>query len=159
MSYAEDTSVPVERSKAELDKMLAKAGATDRMIGSLDSRAEAFVAFTLADRQIRMLVPLPKTDEKRFMFAPNSTWRRRTKDQQQKAYEQATRARWRAVVLLLKAKLEAIALGLSTPEREFLADLRLPNGATVHELVAREIDIAYAVGTTPALMLGPGEPH
>jgi hypothetical protein len=36
----------------------------------------------------------------------------------------------------VKAKLEAVSSGISTFEREFLADLVLPNGRVVHEELA-----------------------
>ena len=36
MTFAEGTSVPVERSKAELDGLLAKHGASQRAMGSDD---------------------------------------------------------------------------------------------------------------------------
>jgi hypothetical protein len=46
-------------------------------------------------------------------------------------FEQNRRTRWRAVVLLLKAKLELIQIGISTIEHEFMADMLLPNGDKV----------------------------
>lgn len=155
MSYAESTSVSVDKSRAELEKLLAKSGATQRMIGSDDDAGFAFVVFRLADRHVRLRVPLPKLDA----FKLRTVRRCRvdaTPEQQRQAHEQACRARWRAVVLLLKAKLEAIELGLSTVEREFLADVFLPDGRTVHEFLEEPLRDAYLGGTMPPL-LGMGE--
>jgi hypothetical protein len=41
-------------------------------------------------------------------------------------WDQAYRERWRWLVLLTKAKLEIVRVGVSTCEREFFADLLLP---------------------------------
>ena len=56
--------------------------------------------------------------------------------------------------MLVKAKLEYVALGLSTVEREFLADVFLPNGRTVHEELAAGIQQAYLDGASMPKLLG-----
>lgn len=157
MAYAEGTSVSVEKSKAELDALLTKYGAAQRFMAADDERGEAIVGFTMSGRQVKLRLPLPKRDEKRFTKNPRSPWRDRPKDQAHRAWEQACRERWRAMVLLVKAKLETIALGLSTVEREFLADVRLLDGRTVHETLEGVIGEMYERGTMPALLLGPGK--
>lgn len=48
-----------------------------------------------------------------------------------KEYEQAGRQRWRALALVIKAKLEAVGTGIVTFEEEFLAHIVLPSGRTV----------------------------
>lgn len=156
MSYAEGTSVPVERSRAELVTILTRHGATSSYVGSDDVKGEAYVGFALAGRHVRLTLPLPKLAE--FEIAPRKRGQysrtRRTPDQQRKAHEQASRERWRAVVLLTKAKLELVTLGVSTFEREFLADVLLPDGRTVHEALRERIEESYATGKMPPL-LGP----
>lgn len=152
MSFAADTTVPAERSRAEIDKMLQRAGATQRMMGSDDAGGFAFVVFGLVGRQVRLRVPLPKLNS--CEFDRDGRGSRRTADARRRVWEQACRARWRALVLLLKAKLEAISLGLSTPEREFLADIFLPDGRTVYEFLADPLKDAYLNGKMPPL-LGP----
>jgi len=67
--------------------------------------------------------------------------------------EQASRERWRQIVLLLKAKLELVRLGVSTVEKEFMADMVLPNGETVNVALGREIAAALALGAMPTLSL------
>ncbi len=152
MSYAEGTSVPVERSKAEIDGMLQRHGATQRMQAVDDDRGLAVVGFTMGGRQIRLEVPLPKIASFSKPAGARSTWNR------ERVYEQACRERWRAVALLTKSKLEAIALGISSVEREFLADLALPNGKTVHTFMREGIAEAYASGKMGTLpMLGPAK--
>ena len=63
--------------------------------------------------------------------------------------------RWRALLLLCKAKLELVASGHSNFEREFLADILLPNGETVADAMVPRLELAYRDGTMP-LLLGTG---
>jgi hypothetical protein len=165
VSYAEGTSVPVEKSKAELEGMLARAGAGQ--YGVLNNAIEGFaiVAFTLGPkgrpdeaRQFKIRLPLPRLVDFATKPAPGNRRDRtpvaRTPDEQQKAHEQACRERWRALVLCVKAKLVLIDLGVSSYEREFLADLVLAEGGTVYGALAPKIADMYLSGRTPPL-LGP----
>jgi len=71
-------------------------------------------------------------------------------------HDQACRVRWRGVVLLLKGKLEIVRLGISTVEREFMADLVLPNGRTLGlELAGKLAELAK--GEAPGRLLGMGD--
>lgn len=152
MTYAADTSVSVEKTRAELDRLLSKAGASQRMMGSDDEAGAAFVVFSLQGRQVRLRVPLPKQSDPRFLRDGRGT--RRPASKVIEAWEQACRSRWRQLLLLVKAKLEAIALGLSTVEREFLADIYLSDGRTVHQALVDDLDQMYRDGSVPK-MLGP----
>jgi hypothetical protein len=58
----------------------------------------------------------------------------------------ATRQRWRALVLVLKAKLEAVASGISTLESEFLSGIVLPNGMTIGQAMLPRLSEAVASG-------------
>jgi len=134
--YAEGTEVPVERSKAELDRILSKHGAGQRGILDDDVAGRAIVMFALEGRQYRIDVPLPSKKEFRA----------------ERQHEQRVRERWRALILMVKAKLELCALGVSTVEREFLADLVLPDGQRVHAALMTGIRKAYETGTMPPLL-------
>lgn len=68
------------------------------------------------------------------------------------AWEQACRSRWRALYLIIKAKLEAVDSGISTIEREFLYDIVLPDGKTVGEYMAPQIEAAYTTGEMPPML-------
>lgn len=157
MTYAAGTSVSVERSKAELDALLRKHGAGLRIFGDDDEGGTAFVVFALRERQYRLEVPLPKSEEFAKKPQRGGGLVARTADEQRRAHEQACRERWRAVVLLAKAKLELVAMGVSSVEREFLADLLLPNGTRVHAFVEAQIANSYETGGMPPL-LGMGGP-
>lgn len=161
-TYAAETSVSVEKSKAEIDSALAKHGAMQRATGTDDMAGEAYVLFSLAGRHVRQQIPLPKIGDFPARGEAPRGWHgwspARRSEWARKAYEQACRSRWRAMLLLIKAKLEAISLGISTAEREFLADIALPDGRTVHRALEEGLRQAYSNGTMPPLLGGPVQP-
>lgn len=99
-----------------------------------------------------MRLPLPSPEDREFTVTPAG--RTRTASAAAGAYEQAVRQRWRALALVVKAKLEAVEAGISTVEREFLADITLPGGTTVGEWATPQLAAVYAGGPMPALMPG-----
>lgn len=111
---------------------------------------QAVILFEMAGRRIRFLLPLP--DEGAYRLTPARIVR--SKSAQRAAYEQAVRQRWRALALIIKAKLEAIEAGVSTLESEFLAQVLLPSGATVGEWLEPQLDAVYTSGEMPPLLLG-----
>lgn len=148
--YAADTSVPVERSRAELETIIRRYGA-DAFVSGWDG-AGATIGFRLRGRFIRIALPLPSDAD----FGRTPTGRtRHARAAIDAAREQAHRQRWRALVLVVKAKLEAVIAGVSTVEQEFLAWTLLPDGRTVGDAVAPAVADAYASGRQPALLLGP----
>lgn len=129
--YAAATKVPVERSKAELDELLKKHGAAQRAVFVDEESGRHAMQFTLGGRMIRTVFVVDKKNE------------------------QKARQAWRRMILITKAKLELVADGASTIEREFLADVMLPDGKTVGELLAKQLVQTYKDGKMPPL-LGPG---
>ena len=149
MVYANRTEVPADRSRTEIERLLIRYGATGFMYAwEGDSQ---LIAFKIHDRSIRIILPMP--DPADFQHT-EETRRRRGADAQQRAYEQAVRQRWRALVLIVKAKLEAIEAGISTIEREFLADVVMPNNQTVGQWLAPQIEQVYLTGKMPPLLPG-----
>lgn len=143
MPYAERTTVSVERSRNEIEQTLARYGAEQFMYGW--TTRGAVVAFVVAvesgqKRQVRFELPLPSRDEKRFQMHSRG---KRTAQAAESLWEQACRQRWRALNLVIKAKLEAIATGIATFEDEFLAYTILPSGETVSEWLGPQIEAAY----------------
>lgn len=134
--YAEGTTVPVEKTRADLEALLRKHGASSVAVG-WDEKLGARILFRLADRFVQLSVPLP--DPRTYRKPP-----------QREAEE---RRLWRSRLLIVKAKLELIGGGETTVEREFLADLVLPNGATVGETAAPAIAAAYESGQMPRSLL------
>ena len=85
---------------------------------------------------------MPSTDE--FSHTPRNA--KRTAAAQQAPWEQACRQGWRALLLIIKAKLEAVESGITTLESEFLANVVLPDGGTVGQWLAHQVEEAYATG-------------
>lgn len=153
--FASDTSVSVERSKAEIERLLARYGASQFASGWGDGRAH--LGFRIADRTIRFELPLPDREADEFRLTPGGR-RTRSAADQERAWEQACRSRWRALLLVIKAKLEAAACGISTIEDEFLAWTVLPGGRgkTVGEEIRPLIAERIASGKSAPLLLGGG---
>jgi len=175
--YAEGTSVPMERSRAEAEKTLMRYGATGfayawerreerprhrdaceckgsgryttrREDGALQvdparpcwrepkpfQREIILVAFKMptpaGERQVRLEVPMPHESEA---------------GTRAKA-EAATRQRWRALNLVLKAKLEAVASGIATLDSEFLANIVMQNGQTIGAAMLQRLPEVVSTG-------------
>lgn len=146
--YAKDTSVSVANSKAEIEKILERYGADQFMSGWSSDRA--IIGFMMAGRQVRFILPMPDRNDEEFTITP--TGKARASDAAHKAWEQASRQRWRALALVIKAKLEAVESEISVFEDEFMANIVLPNGRTVSEEVRPRIAEAYSSGDMPNLL-------
>jgi hypothetical protein len=66
-----------------------------------------------------------------------------------RAWEQACRSRWRALALIIKAKLEAVDLGITSVEKEFAPDMVMGDGRTVYEQMLAAIKSGTAPKTLP----------
>lgn len=146
--FAENTSVPADRSRAEIERTLQRYGA-DQFLYGWDADT-AVLRFRMHDRQIAFRIAMPDKNE----FALTDRGRRRVDTQVIAAWEQATRQRWRALALVVKAKLEAVESGITDFESEFLAHIVLPDGNTFGEWAAPQIAAAYDDGAMPKLLLG-----
>ncbi|GJJ23707.1 hypothetical protein [Mycolicibacterium mageritense] len=149
--YAADTSVSSDKSQQEIQRTLRRYGADQFVYGWTDN--SAMIGFALAGRQVRIWVPMPSRSE----FAKTPTGRPRTANATDEAHEQAIRQRWRALALVVKAKLEAVDTGITTFDEEFLAHIVMPNGRTVADEVIPKMTAALAGESVPALMPAPGE--
>ncbi|MDP2383374.1 MAG: hypothetical protein Q8N00_11270 [Nitrospirota bacterium] len=152
MSFAEGTSVPVERSKAEIEGMLTRYGADQFVSGWAES--EARIQFRANGRYVRFVLPIPDKTEKRFTHQARYDWKPRTQGEAVKAWEQELRRLWRALALVVKAKLEAVQSGIVGFEDEFMAHIVMPDGQTVAEHARPLIAEAYKTGKVAALLPG-----
>lgn len=133
MTYAAETRVPVEKSRAEIEHTLKRYGA-DRFMWFTEPN-RAVLVFEAAKRRIRFDLPVP--------------------DGKDRKAEQLTRARWRALLLCIKAKLESVESKIETFEEAFLAHVVLPDGSTVAEHTRPRIAAAYDSGEVQALLPAP----
>jgi hypothetical protein len=152
--YAAQTEVPVERTRAEIEKVLLKYEAEEFHSGW--RTGEAMIAFRIQGLFVRFLIPFPPRDDEAFTWRVNKRTGRREKLADSTAarlHEQAIRQRWRALLLVVKAKLEAVECGISTIEREFLAFVVMPNDQTFFDWLAEETAALTHIrrGEMPAL--------
>lgn len=150
--FAETTSVSSEKSRAEIERTLTRYGATGFIYGW--EVGQALVMFKMSDRQIKFLLPLPDRTSREFTHTPERG-NRRTQAQTEAAYEQGVRQRWRALALVIKAKLEAVESGITEFDDEFMSHIVLPDGKTVGQFMKPQIVHAYDHGTMPKLLPSP----
>lgn len=122
--YAQRTSVPVERSKAQIERELERYGA-DGFKSGWQGNQEA-IGFLIGGLHIQISVERPENDQER-------------------------RQRWRALLLVVKAKLEAIDSGISTLEQEFLAWVVCPDGQTLGQHLLPQLE-SISGGAMPKLL-------
>ena len=101
-------------------------------------------------RQVRFVLPLTGRSSRRF--TQTTTGRDRSKAAQLTEYEQAVKQRWRALALVVKAKLEAVETGIVTFDQEFGMHMVLPNGSVVADVVMPGVNKAYLTGTMHTLV-------
>jgi hypothetical protein len=124
--------VPVERSRAEIERTLERYGCDATMIGKDSEKVAVFFRF----RGIPCKLEMP-----------------RSRDKSEANAAKQDRQAMRILLLLLKAKLEAVEAGIQSFEVEFCGALMLPNGQTMAEHVAPQI----ANGQMPRALPGLGE--
>lgn len=144
--YAKNTSVSSELSRLEIERVLIRYGAENFVYATVAGRA--LIGFTMCGKQIKFVLPLPKKEE----FASTPTGRTRTENSQYEAWEQACRQRWRALKLVIQAKLEAVECDISLFEQEFMANIVLPGGQTVGEYMLPQIEESYRTGDMPPML-------
>lgn len=142
--FASNTSVPVERSQAELQRLVRQHGAST--VATMQTETGAAVAFQVGAYRVRLELDVPTT--KHFLDAAKQdkaprgwlSWdEKRRLHWAREQVEQVERQRWRALLLVTKAKFELIAEGASSIEREFMADLLLPNGQRVEQWLVPQL--------------------
>ena len=84
------------------------------------------IVFRMAGRNLLFRVTLPESD-------------------------QARRSMFRALLLTIKGKLESAERGIETFEEAFLANIVMPDGRTVAETAAPQIEQAYQGRDVPLL--------
>jgi hypothetical protein len=123
--YANKTEVSPEKTRTEIERTLQRYGAKE--FAFMMAEQEAKIAFKTESRQVLFVLPL---------VPPQKLT--------EKNRQQFIRSRWRALLLAIKAKLEAVSSGISTFEQEFMAFIVNPaTGRTVAEELTPLIEEAY----------------
>jgi hypothetical protein len=151
--YASGTDVPAERTRAELERLVVRHGASGWVYGFDDRLALARVSFILGARQYRFDVPLPARAEFKVRLG-NGQYRSEAQVSAKVAAE--TRRRWRALYIVVKALLTANEDGIVTVEDALLAFTVMPDGTTLREQQPA-IGEYLARGEMPQLL--PGAPE
>lgn len=138
--FAATTRVPVEQTRADIERLLNRHKATQYGTAIDYEALRARVQFKLHDRIVRFVMDLPDPSRSRS----------------RERGEQASRQRWRALLLVIKAKLESVENNIETFEQAFLANVVMPNDQTVADLVRPYIASAYRDGKMPAALLPAG---
>ena len=142
MAFAADTTVPVEKSRAEIERLCTRYGCSQYMSGVDYENHSARVQFKAKDRIVRFELRLPNLKDFR----------------REKQYEQALRTKWRALLLVIKGKLESVEAEIATFEEEFMPFIVMPNDQTLAAILTPMIESAYSDGKMPKqLLLGSGE--
>lgn len=132
--YANGTSVPVDRTRSEIERLLEKNGATGFIYGSMPG--QAMIVFEMKDRRLKFLIPLPV----------------RSRTLPEDRVKSETRRRWRALLLVLKAKLEAVASNIVAFDVEFLSFVVLRNNETVADQIVPQLSGILQDGKLPHLL-------
>lgn len=137
-AYAQGTSVPVGNTRTEIERLLEKNGATGFMFGN--TAGQALLAFEMQARRLKFVIPMP-IQTRSFTEAKVAA---------------ETRRRWRALLLVLKAKLEAVRSGIVEFDVEFLPFVVVRGGETVAEQMVPQMREALASGDKLPPLLGTG---
>ncbi len=131
--YAEGTAVTVDKSRGEISGILTAHGILRQ--GWWSEPSGDGVQFEYKGKVYRLTIPKPDADEMRKRDGKNYTYPHNI-DWDDKAAKE-WRRRWRATVLLLKAKLEYAEDGdVTSLERELLPYMLLDDGRTMEQAVA-----------------------
>jgi hypothetical protein len=149
--YAEGTDVSPEKSRADLEAVLRKNGAQEFNFYAGPERD--IFTYRIQGWLVRHVLerPKPATLQSKKPGAPTLK-----PEQLKRLADKEWRRRWRALLLVVKAKLEIVANGDSSVPREFMADLLLANGETMRDVMLPRLEAMYSSGEMPSLMLGPG---
>jgi hypothetical protein len=137
MAY-ETTTVPVERSQAQLRKLLQAYGADSFEFGEgrLNGQRMAAIAFAVHGQRVRIRVPFKEADDDAVRAAASRS-RRSVDETRITLSEREDKRIWRVLSWNVKARLEAVEEGIETFEEAFLAHLlNESTGQTIFEQLA-----------------------
>ena len=153
MAYAENTTVSAEKSRAEIEATLNRYGASS--FAYMTDANRSAVGFQCKGRSIRIVIE--KADGSKLKRTSGQSNRYPTDIQRAAWVEQENRRRWRSLLLVIKAKLEAVQTGIATFENEFLSYTVMPDGQTFGEWAAPQFKEMTATGRMPLLLMGAAE--
>jgi len=154
--YASNTEVPSDRSRLDIERVLMNHGA--RGFGYETDTGRVMITFRVLNEigalvAVQISLTMPCQDDEEFTKTP--TGKNRSENQAYAAYEQACRSSWRQLLLIIRAKMEAVAAGISTIEREFMPDIVIGKGGrTLGQWMEENQKAIEAGGKIPLLPAG-----
>lgn len=139
--YAQHTKVDANRSKMEIEQLLRKRGANGFVSG--ESAGNFLLMFEMKNRRIKFIVPM--------LVSGRGVAETKAKAENKR--------RFRALLLVLKAKLEAVDSKIVEFEHEFLAHIVYDgaNNTTVGEKMVPQMAKALADRALPPLLGSGGD--
>jgi hypothetical protein len=134
MRYAEKTTVSSAKSRAEIETIITKYKASEFASGWAGNKA--LIGFKMRERHIKFTLQLP--DRQSTKYTHIDKWRKRSEAVADAQWEQDCRQRWRALALIIKAKLEAIECGIVEFDQEMMPFIVTDSGLTVYEEVQKQ---------------------
>jgi len=146
MTYARGTTVSEEKSRAEIEQTIRRHCGREAAFTYGTMPGKAAIQFSAHGRQIRFELPLPSKEEAiekaRDGRAPG---RKPTPTQVEDWLDQEYRRRWRCMLLIIKAKFEAVEMKMELAEtdeeqaqvfeQEFLACIVGNGGQTLYQAI------------------------
>lgn len=124
--------MPAERSRGEIETLLRRNGA-EGFAYSWTAK-EDMIGFQWQGHKIKFTVPAVTESQARSL----------------EKRAQLNRQRWRALLLVMKAKLEAVHAGIAIFEEEFLAYVVTSDGSTVGEVLVPRMKAGQQLALPPA---------
>jgi hypothetical protein len=149
-TYAAATRVSVEQSRVQLERLIAKYGGQPLAAFTPEDKIVLFFRvgrLDTGDRVLRFVIPVPPLEQFRA--------RRGGRGGEVERRAQAVRQRWRVLLLLLKAKFEAVQVGAASFDEEFLGYIVTHSGSTVADQMVKALQTAYTNEGMPRPMLPP----
>ena len=146
MSYANKTSVPVERSMIQVRQILQKHKVQAVAIAETDEGAAT--KFVFEGKPYQFVIKYPMISQESVMFTPSG--KQRTGAQKLAEIESEKRRLWRCMVLYIKAAIEAHVNGLVDLKRSMIGHMLLPSGKTFYNEIEKNIETFEA---NPRFML------
>lgn len=150
--YAQKTTVSEERSREEIKRTLRRFGALKIAFADDELAGFAVVMFQHEQLAFKFEIRFPDPDGEEFQRTPSRRFQR-NEVQAEKLYRQEVRRRWRALAVVVKAKLIAVEDGVAEFIDEFMPYVVLPGGETLKEHVKPQLQEAMRRGIAPRLNL------
>jgi len=150
--YAENTTVSIEKSQAEIQALIRRYGAK-RFASAFDEDSGlSIIQFEVESLRILFRLQLPNITDDRFQR--DGRGYTRTQAAIEKSHEQECRRLWRSLVMVIKAKLESVESGIESFEEAFLAQVIVPGsgGQTFGQIAVPQIAESYRTNTLPPML-------